>query len=182
MEVHGIGLVGRSFLFVPEGHLTTFQVKKLFDVACTLIDVMSCVPLEPHGFEIGPRDHLNHFIHLMSKLRGGQSRYLPLLLTKINETMPGLQSTAVPRALPSSFDGQFEETERDLEDANSIVIESQSMDASQSRDAYRTVTLKTEFSDLVGSPSYSPTHGHSPFGDTSGIESPFSTQESSYPG
>jgi len=71
MEIHGIGLV-----------------EKLFDVACTLTDVMSCVPFEQHTFEYGPRDYLNQFLSLISTLRGGQQRYLPLLLSKINDTLP----------------------------------------------------------------------------------------------
>ncbi|KAF2719390.1 hypothetical protein K431DRAFT_305265 [Polychaeton citri CBS 116435] len=71
MEVHGIGLI-----------------EKLFDVACTLTDVMSCVPLEQHTYEFGPRDYLNQLMSLISTLRGGTQRYLPLLISKINETMP----------------------------------------------------------------------------------------------
>ncbi|KAE9984030.1 hypothetical protein EG328_009288 [Venturia inaequalis] len=57
MEVHGIGLV-----------------EKLFDVACTLIDVMSFVPMSPTNYDMSPRDYLNRFISLISGLRGGQSR------------------------------------------------------------------------------------------------------------
>ncbi|KAF2095541.1 hypothetical protein NA57DRAFT_13197, partial [Rhizodiscina lignyota] len=76
MEIHGIGLI-----------------EKLFDVACTLIDVMACVPqatlAHASSFENGPRDYLNRFIHLISTLRGGQSRYLPLLVNKVNEVLPG---------------------------------------------------------------------------------------------
>jgi len=73
MEVHGIGLI-----------------EKLFDVACTLTDVMSCVPYEQHTFEYGPRDYLNQLMSLISTLRGGQQRYLPLLMSKISETMPAM--------------------------------------------------------------------------------------------
>lgn len=73
MEIHGIGLV-----------------EKLFDVACTLTDVMACVPFEQHTFEYGPRDYLNQFLAVISTLRGGQQRYLPLLLSKINETLPAM--------------------------------------------------------------------------------------------
>jgi hypothetical protein len=71
MEVHGIGLI-----------------EKLFDVACTLTDVMSCVPYEQHTFEYGPRDYLNQLMSLISSLRGGQQRYMPLLISKVNEAMP----------------------------------------------------------------------------------------------
>ena len=49
---------------------------------------MSCVPFEQHTFEYGPRDYLNQFLSLISTLRGGQQRYLPLLLSKINDTLP----------------------------------------------------------------------------------------------
>ncbi|KAL8825088.1 MAG: hypothetical protein Q9170_007933 [Blastenia crenularia] len=71
MEVHGIGLI-----------------EKLFDITCTLIDVMSCVPLESPRFEIGPQHYLNHLIHLISTLRGGESRFLQLIVTKIRDTLP----------------------------------------------------------------------------------------------
>jgi len=71
MEVHGIGLV-----------------EKLFDIACTLTDVMSCVPLDQYNFELGPRDYLNQLTSVIAKLRGGNQRYFPLLAAKINETLP----------------------------------------------------------------------------------------------
>ncbi|KAK5111124.1 hypothetical protein LTR62_005323 [Meristemomyces frigidus] len=73
MEVHGIGLI-----------------EKLFDVACTLTDVMACVPCEQHTFEYGPRDYLNQMLNLISNLRGGQQKYLPPLLTKINDSLPSM--------------------------------------------------------------------------------------------
>ncbi|KAK1020739.1 hypothetical protein LTR33_018764, partial [Friedmanniomyces endolithicus] len=51
MEVHGIGLI-----------------EKLFDVACTLTDVMSCVPLDHAPFEYGPQDYLHQLTNLISTL------------------------------------------------------------------------------------------------------------------
>ncbi|OQO12691.1 hypothetical protein B0A48_02154 [Cryoendolithus antarcticus] len=87
MEVHGIGLI-----------------EKLFDVACTLIDVMSCVPHEQYSFEYGPRDYLNQFMTIISSLRGGQQRYLPLLLTKVHDAMPTMPTPgfSMPMAPASS--------------------------------------------------------------------------------
>ncbi|KAF1991833.1 hypothetical protein K402DRAFT_70860 [Aulographum hederae CBS 113979] len=82
MEVHGIGLI-----------------EKLFDVACTLADVMACVPIEQAAFELGPRDYLQRFISLISSLRGGQSRHLPLLIGKINDVLPGY-NTGPPHTMP----------------------------------------------------------------------------------
>ncbi|KAL8696841.1 MAG: hypothetical protein Q9224_002591 [Gallowayella concinna] len=64
------------------------SIEKIFDVACTLIDVLSCVPIESQNFGIGPQDYLNHLVHLISTLRDGKSRYLPLVITKIRDTLP----------------------------------------------------------------------------------------------
>jgi Fungal specific transcription factor domain len=71
LEVHGIGLI-----------------EKLFDVACTVSDVIACVPLDSSIFEVGPSEYLNQFLNLISNLRGGGSRFLPLLLAKISENLP----------------------------------------------------------------------------------------------
>ncbi|KAI4099853.1 MAG: hypothetical protein LQ339_005768 [Xanthoria mediterranea] len=78
MEVHGAGLI-----------------EKIFDVACTLIDVMSCVPIDSQNFSVGPQDYLNHLVHLISTLQGGRSRYLPLLITKISDTLPPHMATSI---------------------------------------------------------------------------------------
>ncbi|KIW13392.1 hypothetical protein PV08_08580 [Exophiala spinifera] len=78
MEVHGIGLI-----------------EKLFDVACTLTDVISCVPLGPSAD--GSRSStelLDRYLKLISQLRGGSSRYLPLLLAKVSETIPTITPPA----------------------------------------------------------------------------------------
>ncbi|KAL8689794.1 MAG: hypothetical protein Q9218_004612 [Villophora microphyllina] len=85
MEVHGIGLI-----------------EKLFDVACTLIDVLSCVPLDAHSTHltsIGPLDYLNHLIQLISTLRNGASRYLPLLITKIRDTLPPHMAASITQPM-----------------------------------------------------------------------------------
>ena len=75
------------------------------------MDVMSCVPYEQHTFEYGPRDYLNQLTTLISTLRGGQQRYLPLLLSKINETVPSMTMPAYATpALSGSagFDGLYD--------------------------------------------------------------------------
>ncbi|KAK4636201.1 putative sucrose utilization protein SUC1 [Fulvia fulva] len=84
MEIHGIGLI-----------------EKLFDVACTLTDVMSVIPHEQYTFEFGPRDYLNQLMTLISTLRGGQQRYLPLLMQKINDTMPNTSGYTIPAIPPT---------------------------------------------------------------------------------
>ncbi len=69
------------------------QIEKVFDVTCTLIDVMSCVPVQPRNFELGPRDYLNRLLTLISTLRGGESRYLPLVRAKVSETLPTVDAS-----------------------------------------------------------------------------------------
>ncbi|KAI9055314.1 hypothetical protein LZ554_000274 [Drepanopeziza brunnea f. sp. 'monogermtubi'] len=73
MEVHGIGLI-----------------EKLFDVACSLTDVLSLLPPNPDPFQLGPRDYLHDFMTLLSVLRHGDHRFLPLLLAKVNDVLPRL--------------------------------------------------------------------------------------------
>ncbi|PVH84729.1 hypothetical protein DL98DRAFT_397681, partial [Cadophora sp. DSE1049] len=73
MEVHGIGLI-----------------EKLFDVACSLTDVLSLLPPNPDPFQLGPRDYLHDFMTLLSVLRNGDHRFLPLLLAKVNDVLPKL--------------------------------------------------------------------------------------------
>ena len=71
--------------------LTLIQIEKLFDVACTLTDVIACVPLEPTvNSHEQPTEYLNQFLNLISQLRGGASRYLPLLLAKISDNLPSM--------------------------------------------------------------------------------------------
>ena len=71
------------------------QVEKLFDVACTLIDVMSCVPPSASSPPT-PQDSLNQLLALISSLRGGESRYLPLVMAKIRDTLPSIASGIPP--------------------------------------------------------------------------------------
>jgi hypothetical protein len=52
---------------------------------------MSCVPVSPSTFDNGPREYLHRLVQLISSLRGGQSRYLPMLQTKMSEVMPNFQ-------------------------------------------------------------------------------------------
>ena len=83
LEVHGIGLI-----------------EKLFDIACTLVDVMCCVPLDHANFELGPLHNLRRLVNLIYTLRGGESRYSALLETKIRDTLPAMASMVLrPRSV-----------------------------------------------------------------------------------
>ena len=59
---------------------------------------MSCVPIESRKFEPGPQEYLNQLLTLISTLRGGESRFLPLVMAKIRDTLPAI-GTALPQSL-----------------------------------------------------------------------------------
>ena len=81
-----------------------YQVEKLFDIACSLIDVLSCVPIQHATSEIGPQEYLTHFLHLISTLRSGGTRYVGLLQARIQDTLPDMAAAfARPPSLPQSI-------------------------------------------------------------------------------
>jgi len=94
MEVHGISLVsGPSRLVSVTAFIDSLcQVEKLFDIACSLTDVLSLLPNPADPFVLGPRDYLTQFLTLLSTLRNGDSRFLPLLLSKVHDVLPRLAS------------------------------------------------------------------------------------------
>lgn len=56
---------------------------------------MSCVPIDSTKFELGPLDYLTQLIDLLSTLRGGETRYMPLMVIKIQETLPAIAPTII---------------------------------------------------------------------------------------
>ena len=65
---------------------------------------MSCVPLESRKFEPGPQEYLNSLLTLISTLRGGESRFMPLVVAKIRDTLPAIGSQ-LPQHLFAKYDG-----------------------------------------------------------------------------
>lgn len=68
-------------------------MEKLFDVAYVLIDVIAYTPpsvAEPLVSDLGPKDYLTYILSLVAKLRGGEDRFLPLLLEKASQILPNL--------------------------------------------------------------------------------------------
>ncbi|KAK2777171.1 hypothetical protein FQN53_002340, partial [Emmonsiellopsis sp. PD_33] len=113
MEVHGMGLVRFShspllfiMYYILRVHQRAIQIEKVFEVACTLTDVISCIPsteTKSSGFELGPQDYLIHFFSLIIKLRGGKNRFLPLLMSKVSQTLPAMV-TPISRHLDIPFE------------------------------------------------------------------------------
>lgn len=70
--------------------LTPKQLTKLFDVACSLTDVLALYPASRDPFSPGPREQLNPLLNVLTVLRNGDYRFVPLLISKINDTLPKL--------------------------------------------------------------------------------------------
>lgn len=128
---------------------------------------MACVPLEQHAFEVGPQDYLNHYLHLMSKLRGG-TRYFPLLLAKAHDALPRFTEPMILQALPSSYEGQFESMSEESGEQSPADLDS------GLASPFAPPTYKTEFSNEVDDPAYGVTFPsmHEPLSPISNSYSP----------
>ena len=71
---------------------------------------MSCVPLtsSPRPYDAQkPQNLLAALLTLISTLRGGESRYLPLIMVKIRDTLPSILN-ALPQDLACKMVGRGE--------------------------------------------------------------------------
>ncbi|KAK9458429.1 hypothetical protein V1511DRAFT_508515 [Dipodascopsis uninucleata] len=87
--------------------------EKIDDIACTVIDVMSCLSTDgwtSGGMELGPIDYLNCMFRTIADLVGGKDRFLPLLFSIVSQNIPSL-TTSISRhlTLPLSSDVLSEE-------------------------------------------------------------------------
>lgn len=83
-------------------HNTDFHgtplIAKLLDISSALIDVLSVMPSSGDPFTMGPREHLNSLLQLLSVLRNGNHHFLPLLLNKVHDILPRLANPLLQRA------------------------------------------------------------------------------------
>lgn len=76
-------------------------------MSCTLSDVITYVPLEQaNGDSQPPQDYLNQLLNLISRLRGGASRYVPMLMSKVQDNLPHM-SNPLPH-MPNNLEGFME--------------------------------------------------------------------------
>ncbi|KAI1346640.1 hypothetical protein F5Y01DRAFT_297406 [Xylaria sp. FL0043] len=73
-------------------------VAKLLDIACALTDVLAMQPASSDPFTMGPREHLNSLLQILSSLRNGDHHFLPLLLDKVHDVLPRLANPMLQRA------------------------------------------------------------------------------------
>ncbi|KAF2202375.1 hypothetical protein GQ43DRAFT_313965 [Delitschia confertaspora ATCC 74209] len=70
LQIHGVGMT-----------------EKVFDVACALSDILPFISTAPETFE-GSLGYLRQLIALLAKLPYGSARFVPMLLTKVQELVP----------------------------------------------------------------------------------------------
>jgi len=73
LQIHGVGMT-----------------EKIFDIACALADVLPFLSTATSQLELGPVDYLTGTTSLLAKLPDGKTKFVPLLLVKVNELLPEL--------------------------------------------------------------------------------------------
>ena len=132
---------------------------------------MACVP-DHSSSGPGPQQYLNHLLTMIATLRGGESRFLPLIMAKIRDELPSvatqLPSTVVSQAAtvplvngaaygpPGGINGRIGMT--GWNGVSGVVISG--MNAALSGEAY----IKQEIHSGSGSTSTSVSDTGSPFG------------------
>ncbi|KAH8652204.1 hypothetical protein BX600DRAFT_386501, partial [Xylariales sp. PMI_506] len=72
-------------------------VAKLFDITSALADTLSMQPSSGDPFSVTPQQLLQSLVQLVSVLRGGEHHFLPLLLSKVHDTLPRLANPMLQR-------------------------------------------------------------------------------------
>ena len=73
-------------------------LEKIFDVGCSLADVLLLHPPRAEAMQCGPRDSMREMMRVMDRAMGGRSRYRALLGEKAGEAMAGGPSAEIGRA------------------------------------------------------------------------------------
>lgn len=73
-------------------------VEKLCELSSSLADYLAMQPASRDPFSVGPREQLHQLLNVVSVLRNGDHRFLPLLLSKVNDILPRLANPILPNA------------------------------------------------------------------------------------
>lgn len=68
------------------------------EVTCGLTEFLATKPASRNPFSPGPREYLHPLLNVISVLRTGDHRFLPLLLTKVNYILPRLANPMLQNA------------------------------------------------------------------------------------
>jgi hypothetical protein len=73
-------------------------LEKLFTVSVSLSEVLAMQPTTRTPFTMGPREHLHQILNVLTALRYGDHRFLPLLLSKVHDALPRLANPMLQNA------------------------------------------------------------------------------------
>ncbi|KAL2263278.1 hypothetical protein VTK26DRAFT_7468 [Humicola hyalothermophila] len=81
----------------------------LLNVTCALTDVLAMLPAPRTAFTPRPHDELRKILNIVTVIRNGEHRFLPLLLKTVHAALPKLatpmlQNPPVPETMPSGVD------------------------------------------------------------------------------
>ncbi|KAL2017107.1 hypothetical protein VTK56DRAFT_2579 [Thermocarpiscus australiensis] len=70
----------------------------LLNVTCSLIEILALQPAPRTPFTPGPHDQLRKILNIITVIRNGDHRFLPLLLSKVHSAVPKLASPMLQNA------------------------------------------------------------------------------------
>jgi hypothetical protein len=74
----------------------------LFNVTCALTEILAVLPAPRTPFTPGPQDQLRKILNIVTVIRNGDHRFLPLLMSKVNAALPRLASPMLQNAPESA--------------------------------------------------------------------------------
>lgn len=73
-------------------------VEKLLGITCSLTEVLATQPASRDPYAMGPREHLHQILNVLTVIRTGDLRFLPLLLRKVTDVLPKLANPMLQSA------------------------------------------------------------------------------------
>lgn len=74
------------------------KIEKMCDLTSGLTEFLAMQPASRNPFSPGPREYLHPLLNVVSVLRTGDHRFLPLLLSKVNHILPRLANPMLQNA------------------------------------------------------------------------------------
>ncbi|KAK3326226.1 hypothetical protein B0H66DRAFT_617150 [Apodospora peruviana] len=73
-------------------------VEKLLSVTCSLTEFLGMQPASRDPYSMGPREYLHQILNVLTVIRGGDLRFLPLLLNKVHNAVLRLANPMLQNA------------------------------------------------------------------------------------
>jgi hypothetical protein len=78
--------------------LTGAKIEKLYGISCLLNEYLANQQGPRDPFTVGPRQHLHQILNIVTVIRSGDYRFLPLLLSKVNDVLPRMVNPTLQNA------------------------------------------------------------------------------------